>query len=276
MNACVRYRQLVQNVALQKVKLGLPEMNSIQWGQVSPDYRFDPFREPGAVLNTLKDYILTSDEVLEIGGGAGRTVLPIALHCNNVTSVEPSPGMCKEFRDLKKTSEIKNAHVIQSTWEEAIFPVCDVVMTVDVTYFVAEIADLLKKMHSAARRRVIISTWDPPPPNRNNALFELIYAEKLEPVPGYLEITDVLLEMGLKPSILRPHENFEWPEKILMTREEAILFALDAVGAQKTVHFLDRVEQNFDALFVPEDGRFKPIWRSIAPAVLLTWTTRDP
>ena len=273
MNARDRYRELVRNVALQKVKLNLPELNSVQWSKVAPGYRFDPFRRPGAILEEIGNYIFPNDVVLEIGGGAGRTALPLALHCKSVTNIEPSPGMCKEFKDLAKNSGIKNAHLIQSSWEEVIFPECDVVLIVDVTYFVDEIADLLKKMHSAARRRVIVSTWVPAPPNRNAVLFELVYQESLEPVPSHLEISDVLAEIGITPSFIMPPEYFEWPEEILTTRETAISFALDAVGAPRVEHFIDRIEQNFNTLFALDDGRFRPLWRPVAPAALLTWTT---
>ena len=276
MNAHDRYRELIQGVQHQKRNLNLPEMNNAQWSKVAPGYRFDPFRKSDAVLDALKDHIFKDDTILEIGGGAGRTALPLALHCKSVTNIEPSPGMCKEFIELANSSKITNVDVVQSTWEDAVFPVCDVAMTVDVTYFISEIGSLLKKMQTAAKRRVIIATWNPPPPNRNAALFELVYEEDFKSLPSYLEILDVLLEVGIQPTVLMPAEIFQWPEKLLTTREMAVSFALDAVGALSTGQLRDRIVQNFSTLFSLEDDIFYPLWRPIAPAVLLTWAIEHP
>ena len=131
-------------------------------------------------------------------------------------------------------------------------------------------------MECAAKRRVIVATWNPPPPNRNAALFELVYEEDFKSLPSYSEILDVLLEVGIQPSVLMPDEFFQWPEKILTTREMAVSFALDAVGAPSTERMKDRIIQNLKALFSFEDGIFHPLWRPVAPAVLLTWTTEHP
>ena len=276
MNANDRYRKLIEDVKYQKKSLNLPETNSALWSKVAPGYRFDPFRKSDAVLDALKDHITKNDTVLEIGGGAGRTALPLALHCKSVTNIEPSLGMCSEFIELANSSKISNVNVVQSTWEDAVFPTCDVAVIVDVTYFISEIGSLLKKMERAAKRRVIVATWNPPPPNRNAALFELVYEEDFKSLPSYLEILDVLLEVGIQPSVLMPDEFFQWPEKILTTREMAVSFALDAVGAPSTERMKDRIIQNLNALFSFDDGIFHPLWRPVAPAVLLTWTTEYP
>ena len=193
-----------------------------------------------------------------------------------MTNIEPSSGMCREFIELANSSKITNVNVVQSTWEDAVFPTCDVAVIVDVTYFISEIGSLLKKMERAAKRRVIVATWNPPPPNRNAALFELVYEEDFKSLPSYSEILDVLLEVGIQPSVLMPDEFFQWPEKILTTREMAVSFALDAVGAPSTERMKDRIIQNLKALFSFEDGIFHPLWRPVAPAVLLTWTTEHP
>ncbi len=56
----------------------------------------------------------------------------------------------------------------------------------------------------------------------------------------------------------------------------AVSFALDAVGAPSTERMKDRIVQNFNTLFSFEEGIFRPFWRPVAPAVLLTWTTEHP
>ena len=110
MNANDRYRKLIEDVKYQKKSLNLPETNSALWSKVAPGYRFDPFRKSDAVLDALKDHITKNDTVLEIGGGAGRTALPLALHCKSVTNIEPSLGMCSEFIELANSSKIKRTY----------------------------------------------------------------------------------------------------------------------------------------------------------------------
>ena len=71
-------------------------------GESAAQFRFDPHREPdrqpgGEGLLRL----CPSDVVVDVGGGAGRVSLPLALRCREVVTVEPSAGMAAEYEGSK-------------------------------------------------------------------------------------------------------------------------------------------------------------------------------
>ena len=86
------------------------------------------------------------DTVVDAGGGAGRVSLPLALRCQELINVDPSPGMKAEFEAAATEAGIDNALFIQSDWLEATELAGDLVITSNVTYFVRDIVTFVRKM----------------------------------------------------------------------------------------------------------------------------------
>jgi hypothetical protein len=271
MTAIDHYREMVQAYFAQRERLGIAALDSRRWSEVAPGYRFDPHRELGTNLSVLASYVEPDDVVVEVGGGAGRTALPLALTCKHVVNVEPAEGMRVEFESLAAEAEIANVTLVASTWEDAPELSTDIALVVDVTYFVAEIEPFLAKLDTTAGRRAIVSIWDPPPPNWDATLFELVHGEPLAPVPGQQALLPVLWEMGVLPEVLILPEPFSWPSPTLESREEAARYALGDVEAEPGGEQEQRLESEFDSLFRYEAGEFHPRWRPEAPGVLITW-----
>ena len=61
------------------------------------DFVSTPHRQLGANVETIASYVQPGDTVVDVGGGAGRVNLSLALRCRQVTNVDPSPGMKAEF-----------------------------------------------------------------------------------------------------------------------------------------------------------------------------------
>ena len=68
-------------------------------------------------------------------------------------------------------------------------------------------------------------------------------------------------------------EPFRWPEKLPLTREEAVKFALDAIEAPHSASNIQRVEGALPRLYRMRDGAFEPAWRPAARGILITWET---
>ena len=141
------------------------------------------------------------DVFLDVGGGAGRVALPLALRCREVTTVDASPGMGAEFTAAAAEAGISNARFVHANWLEAEGFQGDVALTSNVTYFVREIVPFITKLASAARRRVMITVWSVANPNQNAALFHLVYGEEPVGVPGYRELLPVLWELDILPDV---------------------------------------------------------------------------
>jgi hypothetical protein len=272
MTAIDHYREMVRAHFAQRERLGIPPLDSQRWSEFAPGYRFDPQRELGMNLSLLAGYVELNDIVVEVGGGAGRTALPLALTCKHVVNVEPAEGMRTEFESLAAEAGITNVTVVASTWEEAPQLAAEIVLVVDVTYFIAEIGPFLAKLDATAERRVIVSVWDPTPPNWDATLFELLYGEPLSPVPGQQALVPVLWEMGILPDVLILPEPFTWPSPALASREDAVRYALKDLEAKRGGEAEQRLEAEFDLFFRYEAGKFQPRWRPNAPGVLITWT----
>ena len=198
-SASDHYAAMLDAVDEQQLRLFGPRPADIWTGQSAAQFRFDPHRELDPNLAVLASWVRPGDVVVDVGGGAGRLSLPLALQCREVLTVEPSEGMAAEYEASRQEAGIANARRIPSGWMEAEGVEGDVVLTCDVTYFVRDIVPFLEKMQVAARRRVMILVWSEPPPNRGADLFRRVYGEPLAPMPGHRELLPVLWDMGVLP-----------------------------------------------------------------------------
>jgi SAM-dependent methyltransferase len=161
----------------------------------------DPHRRLDANLEIIASYVQPVDTVIDVGGGAGRISLPLALRCPQVINVDPSPGMRAEFEALVAEAGITNARFVQSDWLKAEGIQGDLSITANVTYFVRDIVPFIEKMEAASGRRVMVIVWSVPPPNQRSKLFRLVYGEDQELAPGHRELLPVLWEMGILPDM---------------------------------------------------------------------------
>ena len=143
-------------------------------GEVAAEFRFDPHRELDANLAILASYLRPEDVLVDVGGGAGRVSLPMALRCRQVLTVEPSPGMAAEYSALAEAAGVSNARLLPMDWMASDGVEGDVAVTCDVTYFIRDIVPFIQRMVSAARRRVMITVWSEPPPDRGAGLFRRV------------------------------------------------------------------------------------------------------
>ena len=143
-------------------------------------FRFDPHRTLDANLEAIALFVEPEETLIDVGGGAGRIALPLALRCRETINIEPSPGMKAVFEALAAAAGIPRASVVQAHWLEAEGIEGDVVVCADVTYFVRDIVPFITKLQAAARHRVILTVWSVPPPNRRAPLYRLLYGEAQE------------------------------------------------------------------------------------------------
>lgn len=274
-SAAEHYAALLDAVEGQQLRLFGPRPADIWTGQSAAQFRFDPHRELDSNLAALASHVMPDDMVVDVGGGAGRVSLPLALRCREVLTVEPSAGMAAEYEGSKRDAGITNARLLPVSLMDAQGVEGDVAVTCDVTYFIRDIVPFIEKMQSVARRRVMITVWSEPPPNRGADLFRRVYGEPLAPMPSHRELLPVLWDMGILPDVRVLPDPTWWEDWHYPTREKAIESVIFGRWSREDVRDRARriFEEQFDELFAPDGDGYRAIWRSPMQEMLITWET---
>jgi hypothetical protein len=248
-----------------------------QWDRAAPRFRADPKRELSADAAEIAAYVRADDVFMDVGGGAGRYSLPIALRCKEAICVDPSKGMGDEFKASATEAGITNARFVQSDWLQAPNDLIgDVTLAAHVTYFVADIRRFVEKLIAQTRRRVIIAIGSVPPPNQGADLYAMVEGVPLAQVPGQRELLPVLWDLGFVPEvrIAGSAASTGMGPRAYASREEAIAQMVRG-AAGENVLLAERtrgiVESRFGELFRASAGGGYE--RATAPPrlLLITW-----
>jgi len=271
MTAAGDYRARVETVRAQQARLTAQRADF--WGENAARFRLNPRREPDRNLEALASLVEPGDVVVDVGGGAGRVSLALALRCREAINVEPSAGMGEQFLASAAEAGIANARLVSADWMEAGGVVGDVTVVCNVTYFVGEIVPFVERLIAASRRRVIISVWSVPPPDHHAGLFRVAHGEEKVMAPGHRELLLVLWEMGILPDVRVLPEPFQFRQPTPPTREQAISTWLEQLNPRDREAAARRVEARFDSLFEHTPDGYRPTWRPDPREMLITWET---
>ena len=264
------YKAMVLATEAQRPR-GRVEAGGNRWDAAAQRFSADPRREMDENLAAIAEYVRPDDVVVDVGGGAGRYTLPLALRCREAINVEPSRGMGSAFEASAKDAGISNARWVESDWAGAAGVSADVIMLTHVTYFVADIVPFIEKLQAASRRRVIIGVSSTPPPNQGAALYELLNGESQALVPGHRELLPVLWDLGILPEIrVLGAGASTLAEVVHPTREEAIESMLGEREGDEREKARGAIAGNFDRFFAPTPGGFR---RNMGDPrfMLITW-----
>lgn len=256
----------------QAARINAPR--SDRWATRAAMFRLDPRRTIEANTAAVAALIGSSDVVVDVGGGAGRVCLPIALRCAEVLNIEPSAGMRAEFEASAAEAGISNARCIGADWPAAAAGIeGDVVLVANVTYFVREIVPFVAALTAVARKRVVISVWSVPPPNDAAKVFELIHGEPHAPAPNHQDLLPVLWEMGLLPDVHVLPDEFRTARMRPPTLEDAVKLAVEVASGSSVAWAEDTIRAHFDELYAASPEGFVPRWRRPSREMLITWET---
>ena len=267
------YAAHLDAVQSQNSRIYGPSSGDDPWGAAARQFRFDPRRELDRNMLVIASYVQPDDIVADVGGGAGRVGLPLALQCKEVLNIEPSPGMGAEFETLVREANISNGRLIPSSFAEVQELTSDIVITADVTYFVRDIVAFIRKLEATASRRVMITIWSAPPPDRSADFFAIVYGEKQAVLPGLSQLMPVLSDMGIYPDVHVMPANPWWEDQPISIKSDAVdMLLMDRVTKpEDRAHVRLLIEDNFDRLFSIGEKGFVPIWRLDMRELLITW-----
>ena len=279
-----RYTARVDAVLAQRTRLRGPQPPGDLFAALPaghPLLKTDPCRPLDQNLEIIASYIDPDDVVIDVGGGAGRVSLTLALRCREVINVEPSVAMGAGFTANTIQAEISNARVIAGDWLTVDLPVGTVALVNHVTYLTREIVPFIEKLERAGRRRVLITVNSPPPPSWHRVLYHLVHGETEEVVPGHAELVHVLWELGILPDFRVLPLPAARPIIPVPTREAAVAgevarfggdqWALWPLGSDLEQRLRHLLEARFDELFAAGPDGFIPRWITPGREILITW-----
>jgi 2-polyprenyl-3-methyl-5-hydroxy-6-metoxy-1,4-benzoquinol methylase len=171
------------------------------WSALAERFRDDPRRTDDPVVNALAAWVTPGSTVLDVGGGAGRYALPLAIRAGHATVVDPSPSMLEALERSAKEAGINNVSAVHAGWEEADVEPADLVLCANVVYGVANIEPFVRKLESHARERVAILLFMDAPLSRMSPIWQAVHGEKRIDMPALPELLPVLWEMGIYPNV---------------------------------------------------------------------------
>ena len=189
------------------------------WAGYASAFRADPRRADDETLDILLGLAEETSTVLDVGGGAGRFALPLALKCVSVTVVDPSEGMLAQLRLAIEEEAVKNISMVRSEWETADVEPKDLVLCAHVVYWVADIARFIRKLEHHANRLVALVCFVDAPQSYLAGLWETVHGEPRIDLPALTELASVLWELEIYPDVVmvptRRTRTFESPESAL-------------------------------------------------------------
>jgi len=212
------------------------------YAPVSSLFVADPRRTDEPALAALLASA-TEDEVwLDIGAGAGRYALPLALVVREVIAVEPSAGMRGALRTGMGEHGIANVRVVAGAWPESIerlgdLPAADVGMIAHVGYDIEAIGPFLDAMEAATRERCVAVLTDRSPASVADPFWPLVHGEDRVPLPALPDLLEVLHSRGRQTEVIRverPPRTFDSvPALTAFLRRQLFI----AEGGEKDLHF---------------------------------------
>ena len=172
-------------------------------------FRADPKRSDEPALEVLRSHVRSGETWLDIGAGAGRYALPIALDLassgGSVIAVEPSDGMLATLTELAHEHGIANVRTVRDRWPpDDVAPfVADVALIAHVGYDIEAIGPFVAAMEAAARRSCVAVFMERQPSSIADVCWPPVHGETRVPLPALPEFVELLRANGREPVIDR-------------------------------------------------------------------------
>ena len=178
------------------------------YAPVSSLFVADPRRTGEEALDALVALIEPGDRWLDIGAGAGRYALPLAIRAREVIAVEPSASMRNALRTGKEEHGLANLRIVPGTWPEILAtlgdpPIAEVALVAHVGYDIEDIGPFVDAMERAASRLCVAMLTDRSPASVADPFWPIVHGLERVPLPALPELAELLRARGRTTEIQR-------------------------------------------------------------------------
>lgn len=184
---------------------------------IASHFTDDPYRSGDDILDTLRSFGDEDTVWLDIGAGAGRYALPLAVSGKQVIAVDPSEGMQEALRSEIERYGLENIEQRGLRWPEGAEDIqADISLAAHVGYDIREINAFVDGMERATRQRCVALLMDRAPSGGFEGLWAAVHGERKTPLPAMPEFVHLLLARGATPEIrIFPRQHEPWTEEEL-------------------------------------------------------------
>jgi hypothetical protein len=212
------------------------------YAPVSALFVADPRRTEEPTLEALRSMAAADEMWLDIGAGAGRYALPLALVVRSLIAVEPSPGMRQALRTGLAEHAISNVRIVAAAWPDALeqlgrLPAVDVALIAHVGYDIEAIGPFLDAMEAATRQRCVAVLTDRSPASVADPFWPIVHGEERVALPALPDLLEVLHARGRVTDVIgvdRSPRTFESVDALAAFLRRQLFIA---EGGEKDVHF---------------------------------------
>jgi SAM-dependent methyltransferase len=178
------------------------------YAPVSSLFVADPRRTGEPALDALVAIAQPTDRWLDIGAGAGRYALPLALRVAEVIAVEPSASMRNALRTGKAEHGASNLRIVGGAWPQILTelgdpPVADVALLAHVGYDIEAIGPFVDAMERAADRLCVAVLTDRSPASVADPFWPIVHGMDRVPLPALPDLVELLQARGRRTEIQR-------------------------------------------------------------------------
>lgn len=206
--------------------------------------------------------------VLDVGAGAGRASLPLAVEGMEVVAVEKDSAMAAELRRAAADAGVV-VEIVEASWPEAAsaVPTTDVALCAHVVYDVPDPAPFLAALVAHARRAVVIELTDRHPWAGLAPYYRALHGLERPAGPTADDFAAVVEEVtGVAPQVERWERTGQmwfdgWPE-LLALMGRRLLVPASRVGELRAVLEPDVVESGGRLALGRDARRLVTVWWS--------------
>ena len=214
----------------------------------------------------LKQEVLPTDSVLDVGAGTGRFTLALAPQAHHITAIEPNASMLSYLQHDASEKGLKNISTLQSTWQDAPATLtADIVICSHVLYPIEDIVPFLTKLQAATKRACYIYMRAMHMDAVLGDLWRHFHGDERQLPPTYIHALDVLYDMGIYADV----EIVELPMMLMYpSLDVAVEELLEQLILPQDEATRKQLHSLLEQWLVPYDGMLGPPIEKIVGAII--------